>query len=99
MKFEQRMAGNAKRLQTTCLGTSAMPRRHLMIHRSPLLLALLALLALPIPARAADPLLSGYAGPGSGEQVVLGGETVGGGGGGGTSGGAGATADQGLRAT
>jgi hypothetical protein len=54
----------------------------LMTHRSPLLLAVLALLALPMPARAADPLLSGYAGPGSGEQVVLGGQTVGGGGGG-----------------
>jgi hypothetical protein len=100
MKFEQRTAGKAKRMLTACLGTPAMPRRHLMPHRSPLLLALLALLALPVTAGAADPLLSGYAGPGSGEQVILGGQTVGGGGGGGgTSGGAGASADQGLRAS
>ncbi|HWH92304.1 MAG TPA: hypothetical protein VNT03_00455 [Baekduia sp.] len=65
------------------------------------LLALTGTLALPHPARASDPLLSGYAGPGSGEQVVLGGATVGagkGGGGGDGSGGAGATANQSLRA-
>jgi hypothetical protein len=44
---------------------------------------LLAVLALPTAAMAAgdDPLLSGYGGPGSGDQAVLGGGLVGGGGG------------------
>jgi hypothetical protein len=73
---------------------------HLMTSRSPLI-ALLILLLLPAAGHAADPLLSGYAGPGGGEQVVLGGGTVGGGGG--TSGGKGAaaaaTGDESLRAT
>jgi hypothetical protein len=60
----------------------------------------LILLVLALPAQAADPLLSGYAGPGSGEQVVLGSQTVGkGGGGGGPAGGAGAAASADLRAT
>lgn len=69
-----------------------------MTSRSPLI-ALLILLLLPAAGHAADPLLSGYAGPGGGEQVVLGGGTVGGGGG--TSGGgraAAAPADESLRA-
>jgi hypothetical protein len=63
------------------------------------LIALLILLLVPAAGYAADPLLSGYAGPGGGEQVVLGGGTVGGGGG--TSGGNGAaaaTGDESLRA-
>jgi hypothetical protein len=101
MTFEQRMAGNAK--NSTHASIPALPasrfRLPIMLSRSPLLFALLALLVLPVSARAADPLLSGYAGPGSGEQVVLGGGTVGGGGGSSGSGGAGATADQSLRAT
>ncbi len=68
-----------------------------MTPRSPLI-ALLILLLFPAVGRASDPLLSGYAGPGSGEQVVLGGGMVGGGGG--TSGGAAAaTGDESLRAT
>jgi hypothetical protein len=69
-----------------------------MTSRSPLI-ALLILLLFPAAGHAADPLLSGYAGPGGGEQVVLGGGTVGGGGG--TSGGsraAATTADESLRA-
>jgi hypothetical protein len=99
MKFEDRMAGNAHETRMKRLGTSASLFGHPMSRRASLLLTLVAVLALPLPAaRAADPLLSGYAGPGSGEQVVLGGATVGGGGGG-TSGGAGTTADQSLRAT
>ena len=64
--------------------------------RSPLI-ALVILLLVPATGHAADPLLSGYAGPGGGEQVVLGGGTVGGGGG--TSGGASASGDESLRAT
>jgi hypothetical protein len=50
-----------------------------MLHRPLAILAALALaLALPVAsAHASDPLLSGYAGPGGGEQVVLGGATVG----------------------
>jgi hypothetical protein len=64
-----------------------------------------ALLGPPAVAAASDPLLSGYAGPGGGEQSVLGAETLGGGGGGsggGGSGGAGGGAvatNQSLRAT
>jgi hypothetical protein len=54
----------------------------------------LLLLAVP-PARAEDPLLSGYAGPGGGDQAVLGSQLIGGagkGGGGGPSSGAGSAA-------
>jgi len=39
-----------------------------------------AVMLLPASSHAADPLLSGYGGPGGGEQVVLGSTTVGGGG-------------------
>jgi hypothetical protein len=66
-----------------------------------ILISVLLMLGLPAAASASDPLLSGYAGPGGGEQVVLGAGMVGGGGGG-TSGGGGsatATADESLRAT
>lgn len=109
MKFQQLMAGNASVRPPTCLGTPALPVRHAMTRHftllTGLLLTLVTLAAAPA-ARAADPLLSGYAGPGSGEQVVLGGGTVGGGkGGSGGSGGTGASkptgaaADQSLRAT
>jgi hypothetical protein len=69
-----------------------------MTSRSPLI-ALLILLLVPAAGHAADPLLSGYAGPGGGEQVMLGGGLVGGGGN--TSGGDGAaaaTGDESLRA-
>ena len=41
------------------------------------------------PAGAEDPLLSGYAGPGGGDQAVLGSKLIGGAGGGGTSSGSG----------
>lgn len=92
------MARNAQRSLTTRLGTSLVGLRRPASARVPLLVALLAVVAVPTPARAADPLLSGYAGPGSGEQVLLGGGEVGGGGGGDSSGGAGATADQSLQA-
>src|SRR4051794_839801 len=100
MKFQQRRAGNAKRRSSTHPGASARLICHTMSHRIPLLTTLL-LIALPAgAAHAGDPLLSGYAGPGSGEQVILGGATVGGKGGGGSggTGGAAATARQSLRA-
>jgi hypothetical protein len=64
-----------------------------------------ALVALPGVASASDPLLSGYGGPGGGEQAVLGAETLGGGSGGSGSGGTGsgtgaaATPNESLRAT
>jgi hypothetical protein len=58
--------------------------------------ATFALLLLAVPAaRAEDPLLSGYAGPGGGDQAVLGSQLIGGagkGGGGGPSSGAGSAA-------
>lgn len=48
-----------------------------MTRRLATIFALMSALALcAAPAHAADPLLSGYAGPGGGEQVVLGGTTV-----------------------
>jgi hypothetical protein len=48
-----------------------------MLRRLATILALTPALALPVAsAHAADPLLSGYAGPGGGEQVVLGSTTV-----------------------
>jgi hypothetical protein len=59
-----------------------------------LALSALLLLSLPVGARAADPLLSGYGGPGGGEQVVLGATLVGPPSGGGTAGGP----PEGLRA-
>ncbi|HEV7751680.1 MAG TPA: hypothetical protein VGO71_09055 [Baekduia sp.] len=61
---------------------------------------LLSTLALPTAALAAgdDPLLSGYGGPGSGDQAVLGGGTIGGGGKGGGSGSSGGGAGGSLRA-
>jgi hypothetical protein len=46
-------------------------------------LVLGAVVLLPASSHAADPLLSGYGGPGGGEQVVLGSTMVGGGGNGG----------------
>jgi hypothetical protein len=67
-----------------------------------------ALVALPGVASASDPLLSGYGGPGGGEQAVLGAETLGGGSGGsggsgsggnGSGTGAAATPNESLRAT
>jgi hypothetical protein len=82
MKFEQRSAGNAQKHETARRGAPATPLFHLMTRRPTLLIALVFALAVPVSAHAADPLLSGYAGPGSGEQVVLGGGTLGGGSGG-----------------
>lgn len=63
----------------SCLGTAASPIRCRMSpRRLPTIFALTLALALPTAsAHAADPLLSGYGGPGAGEQVVLGGSTVG----------------------
>jgi hypothetical protein len=103
MKFVQRQAGNAQGWLKARLGTAHRPSRFRMPRSTPFVTALLvSALALPAAAGAADPLLSGYAGPGDGEQVVLGATVVGGKGGGGSSGGGGTTAqpqDQSLRAT
>jgi hypothetical protein len=98
MKFQQRTAGNAHRRPATRLGTSATlvigPMRRPVLF---LLMVLSLLLAAPA-AQAGDPLLSGYAGPGSGEQVILGGGVVGGGGGGGSASKSTRTAAQSLSA-
>jgi hypothetical protein len=78
MEFVQRSAGNAQMRRTLRLGAATSSISHFMLHR----LALTAVLALALTltasgaAQASDPLLSGYAGPGGGEQVVLGGTTV-----------------------
>ena len=103
MKFVQRQAGNAQGWLEVRLGRVHRPSRFSMPRFTPFVTALLvSALVLPVGARAADPLLSGYAGPGDGEQVVLGATVVGKGSGGGSSGGGGTTVqprDQGLRAT
>jgi hypothetical protein len=95
MKFEQQMAGNAEERHASHLEAPVVPFCQHMALRPPipvLLVALCALVLTAAPARASDPLLSGYGGPGSGEQVLLGGGTVGGGG-------ASSGAGQSLRAT
>jgi hypothetical protein len=105
MKFQQATAGNAYGRPATRPGSSLSPRRAMLCRTTLLPITLLTLLLVPASGQAADPLLSGYAGPGSGEQVVLGGATVGGGSGG--SGGSGTSsssstadaADQSLKAT
>jgi hypothetical protein len=63
------------------------------IHRSgPTLMTISALLVAALPATAyANPLLSGYGGPGQGTQVILGASLVNGPGGGGSSNGGGAS--------
>jgi hypothetical protein len=75
MKFVQGSAGNAQRTSSLCLDTAVSPIRRPM--RSRFLATIAALTcALALPAAAAhasDPLLSGYGGPGAGEQVVIGG--------------------------
>jgi hypothetical protein len=67
-------------------------------HLSVVLTAVCALALLAAPAHGADPLLSGYGGPGSGEQALLGGGTVGGGGGPSGSAASPSAAGQSLRA-
>jgi hypothetical protein len=57
------------------------PWRLRMLRLSSLTLATTALLALPAASRASDPLLSGYGGPGGGQQVLLGSHLLGGAGG------------------
>jgi hypothetical protein len=77
MKFVEQSAGNAQRRQESRLGASVLPNPHTMRRRLATLLVLLPALTLPAAsAHAADPLLSGYAGPGGGEQVVLGSTTL-----------------------
>jgi hypothetical protein len=84
MKFEDHWAGNAAVRVDAFLGKGA---ALLTMARIPALTLCLVLLLAPGRA-AADPLLSGYAGPGGGEQVVLGSTLTGGSGGsGGSSGG------------
>jgi hypothetical protein len=78
MKFVQRSAGNAQTERTPRPGAAWSPVSHRMTHRLTLIPALVLALALPVAsAQASDPLLSGYAGPGGGEQVVLGSDTAG----------------------
>jgi hypothetical protein len=82
MKFAQRSAGNAYTSSPSRIGATlrlmALPNR---LPR-PLVALAAALLAAALPAPAlatgSSPVLSGYAGPGSGEQAVLGGGVVGG---------------------
>jgi hypothetical protein len=72
MKFEHQLAGNAVEQARNFLGrkpfTSAMVRA--------ITSTVLTVLLLPAGAHAADPLLSGYGGPGGGEQVVLGSKLI-----------------------
>src|SRR4051794_10195073 len=83
MKFEHRLAGNANTWRHQYLGRT--PTSSSMVRA--LILATFAFLLLAPSSQAADPLLSGYGGPGGGEQVVLGSTLVGAGKGGGGSGG------------
>jgi hypothetical protein len=77
MKFVQLKAGNAQRTRLSRLGAGVSSFPQTMSHRLATILALSCALALPAAsAQAADPLLSGYAGPGGGEQVVLGSTTL-----------------------
>jgi hypothetical protein len=66
------MARNAHGWTRFCAGRSGSRAAKVPVT----LLILGALLLLPAGSRAADPLLSGYAGPGGGEQVVLGGALI-----------------------
>jgi hypothetical protein len=77
MEFVQLMAGNAKRRKVSRPAASASPISHSMRRRLATILIAVSALTLPVAsAHAADPLLSGYAGPGGGEQVVLGSTTL-----------------------
>src|SRR3954452_13782503 len=99
MKFEHRLAGNANTWRHQYLGRT--PTSSSMVRA--LILATFAFLLLAPSSQAADPLLSGYGGPGGGEQVVLGSTLVGAAlagadkGGGGSGGGSGGSAS--LRAS
>src|SRR3954463_16734293 len=81
MKFEHRLAGNANTWRHQYLGRT--PTSSSMVRA--LILATFAFLLLAPSSQAADPLLSGYGGPGGGEQVVLGSTLVRAGRGGGAS--------------
>lgn len=89
MKFAQRSAGNAYMSREPRIGAALRAMVDPLRTASALILTVVAFAAtaLPAPALAAgggsSPVLSGYAGPGSGEQAVLGGGVVGGGSGGG----------------
>jgi hypothetical protein len=75
MMFAQEPAGNAQRTWSLRPGAAVSSIRHLMLSRPLATIAALSL-ALTLPAasaHASDPLLSGYGGPGAGEQVVVGG--------------------------
>lgn len=65
-------------------------RRSRMARLTSLTFALTGLLAVPATSYAGDPLLSGYGGPGGGQQVLLGAHLLHGGGGSGSGGAAGA---------
>jgi hypothetical protein len=76
MKFVQESAGNAQTTSSLCLDAAMSSIRRLMLSRSlASIAALTCVLMVPAAsAHASDPLLSGYGGPGAGEQVVLGGK-------------------------
>jgi hypothetical protein len=82
MMLQQLLAGNAD----VPGGVAYARPHHRFMLRAFTLTLTFALLALPGSAGASDPLLSGYGGPGGGEQSVLGAETLGGGGSGGDGG-------------
>src|SRR3954453_23598871 len=93
MKFEHRLAGNANTWRHQYLGRT--PTSSSMVRA--FILSTFVILLLAPSSQAADPLLSGYGGPGGGEQVVLGSTLVGAGKGGGGSGSSGGSAS--LRAS
>jgi hypothetical protein len=77
MKFQQQSARNAQEQPRLSSGNPPMLKRSRPLPRIALLTSLILLVS-PAGSFASDPLLSGYGGPGSGEQVVLGGSSVGG---------------------
>ncbi len=64
------VAGNRRSVQASALLSTPMPPT------SRILALVIASFALAAPASAADPLLSGYSGPGGGEQALLGSELL-----------------------
>lgn len=77
MTFQQHAARNAQEQPRLSSGNPPTLKCPRPLPRIALLTSLI-LLALPAASFASDPLLSGYGGPGSSEQVVLGGSSVGG---------------------
>src|SRR4051812_41909112 len=82
-------AAQARECQVMSPGMPKTARSHSMHRLSSLTMAALLTVLLASPAKANDSLLSGYGGPGNGEQAVLGSQLVGGSSGGGKNGGGG----------